>query len=292
VQLSVAGRLIRTNLYQLSCSINQPQTNNLYSNLKNLINMSAIQLNFALRTSANCKSVHLLGSWDNYTGQLPLSKDSAKSGSFKGSFRFQSSLLKQGERYWYYYILDGYHVSHDPAREHTVEPTTGRKLNILDVPAAAPSVRTSRHSRNSSSGIAKGRPVSPTRIVSPQPYKPGQTKHIIASANLDQLSARFNQVQLEDDSDEDDSDAESDVPSLTSSRSSASSRASSVSSTSSCCTCERFGITRSGNRVRLDCGGSRCADSDEESDDCASESENESYRVRQTRRQGMVVTSH
>jgi hypothetical protein len=253
--------------------------------------MAAIQLNFSLRTSANCKTVHLVGSWDNYTGQLPLSKDSAKSGSFKGSFRFQNSLIQQGQRYWYYYILDGYHVSHDPAREHTVEPTTGRKLNILDVPASATTVKSSRHARQSSSAIAKGRPVSPTRIVCPQPVKPGQTKHIIAageSASLAQLSARFNQVQLEDDSDDSDSDAESDVPSLTSSRSSASSRASSVSSTSSCCTCERFGITRSGNRVRLDCGGSRCGDSDEE--DSCSEAEEEAYRVRQTRRQGMVVT--
>jgi len=258
--------------------------------------MAAIQLNFSLRTSANCKTVHLLGSWDNYSGQLPLSKDSAKAGSFKGSFRFQNSLIKQGQRYWYYYILDGYHVSHDPAREHTVEPTTGRKLNILDVPASAPVVKSSRHARQSSSAVAKGRPVSPTRIVSPQPVKPGQTRHIIAtgeSASLDKLSARFNQVQLEDDSDDSDSDADSDVPSLTSSRSSASSRASSVSSTSSCCTCERFGITRSGNRVRLDCGGSRCGYSDEEeSEDSCSDSEEEAYRVRQTRRQGMVVTSH
>jgi hypothetical protein len=253
--------------------------------------MSAIQMNFGLRTSANCKTVHLVGSWDNYTGQLPLSKDSAKSGSFKGSFRFQSSLIKQGERYWYYYILDGYHVSHDPAREHTVEPTTGRKLNILDVPAAAATVKSSRHSRTSSRSVPKGRPLSPTRIVSPQPIKPGQTKNIISadSASLAQLSARFNSVQLDDDSDSDDSDAESDVPSLTSSRS-ATSSPSSVSSTSSCCTCERYGITRSGSRVLLDCGGSRCADSEDDSDDCGSESETEAYRVHQTRRQGIVVS--
>jgi hypothetical protein len=256
--------------------------------------MAAIQLNFSLRTSANCKTVHLLGSWDNYAGQLPLSKDAAKSGSWKGAFRFQNSMIQKGQRYWYYYILDGYHVSHDPAKEHTVEPTTGRKLNILDVPAAATVVKSSRHSRTESKSIPKGRPVSPTRIVSPRPYKPGQTKHIIAAAettSLDQLSARLQQVEIDDDESDDDSDVDSDVPSLTSSRSSASSP-SSVSSTSSCCTCERYGITRSGNRVLLDCGGSRCGYSDEDSSDCASESENETYHVRQTRRQGIVVTSH
>ena len=64
--------------------------------------MAAIQLNFSLRTSANCKTVHLLGSWDNYAGQLPLSKDSAKSGSWKGAFRFQNSMIQKGQRYWYY----------------------------------------------------------------------------------------------------------------------------------------------------------------------------------------------
>ena len=57
--------------------------------------MSAIQLNFTLRTSAHCKSVHLLGSWDNYSGQLPLSKDSVKTGGWKGTFRFQNATLKQ-----------------------------------------------------------------------------------------------------------------------------------------------------------------------------------------------------
>ena len=41
--------------------------------------MAAIQLNFTLRTSSNCKTVHLLGSWDGYQGQLPLSKDPKKS---------------------------------------------------------------------------------------------------------------------------------------------------------------------------------------------------------------------
>lgn len=69
--------------------------------------MAAIQLNFTLRTSSNCKTVHLLGSWDNYQGQLPLSKDPAKSGGWKGTFRFQGSTLQQGSRYWYYVRASG-----------------------------------------------------------------------------------------------------------------------------------------------------------------------------------------
>lgn len=64
--------------------------------------MSAIQLSFNLRTSTNVKTVHLLGSWDGYKGQLPLSKDSSKRGNWKGTFRFQGSTLQLGQRYWYY----------------------------------------------------------------------------------------------------------------------------------------------------------------------------------------------
>jgi len=67
--------------------------------------MAAIQLGFTLRTSANVKTVHLLGSWDNYSGQLPLSKDTAKAGGWKGTFRFQGATLQAGQRYWYYVCL-------------------------------------------------------------------------------------------------------------------------------------------------------------------------------------------
>ena len=66
-------------------------------------NMSS-QQSFSIRVSSGVKSVHLLGSWDNYVGQLPLSKDktSSKSGTWKGTFKFSSSVLEAGQRYWYY----------------------------------------------------------------------------------------------------------------------------------------------------------------------------------------------
>jgi len=281
--------------------------------------MAAIQLNFALRTSANCKTVHLLGSWDNYTGQLPLSKDSKKAGGWVGNFKFQGTALKQGQRYWYYYIIDGYHVSHDPAKEFTTEPTTGRKLNVLDIPgaksgsAAAPAAPAApvalaasasasrasatssnsakRHSRQVSTDIPKGRALSPSKIVSPTPIKPNQTRQIVTTeyepATIAKLTSRFSQATLEESEDSElDSDADSDVPSLTS-RSSNSSSPSSVSSGSSCCTCERYGITRSGERVKLDCGGARCGYSDDSSE-CSSE-DDEGYVERTTRRQGVVI---
>jgi len=253
--------------------------------------MAAIQLSFSLRTSANVKTVHLIGSWDGYQGQLPLSKGS-KSGSWTGSFRFQPTVLKQGQRYWYYYMMDGYHVSHDPAKQHTVEPTTGRKLNILDVPASKSSSTTTsskRASRRYSRDVPTGQGVAACEIKSPRPQRPGQTKAIVDAqfqqATLDQIASR---LTLDDSSDdESDSDAESDCPSL-SSASSRSSCSSSPSSVASSCSCERYGITRAGHRVKLDCGGSRCGYSDEE---CSSESEDEvvSSKVRATRRHAVLI---
>ena len=243
--------------------------------------MAAVQLNFSLRTSANCKTVHLLGSWDKYTGQLPLAKDAAKSGGWKGTFRFPATTVAPGQRYWYYYIIDGHHVSHDPARDAVTEPTTGRKLNTLDIPAAAPAAKaptskSARQSRRTSIHVVRGRALSPSQIRSPIPTKPHNT--------VERLGQRLAAADLAspDASDSDsDSDA-SDVPSLNSShssRSSASSTPSSVSSgsaTSSCCSCERYGITRAGNRIKLDCGGKRCAgddDDDGSASDCSSDEE-------------------
>lgn len=266
--------------------------------------MTAIQLNFTLRTSANCKTVHLIGSWDGYRGQYPLSKDPTKSGGWKGMFRFQGSQLKQGQRYWYYYMIDGYHISHDPARESVTEPTTGRKLNILDIPSAKPpepqkvpahakrqSTASLGHSRRHSAQVPKGRSLSPSQIQSPLPTKPHATRLVVqerfTNPTVEVLSARLAATELSEG--EDNSDSESDsggsdyVPSLTNSRSSYNSSPSSVSSLSSSCTCERYGITRTGERVKLNCGGSRCASSD--GSECSSESESESrYRVNTPRR--------
>ena len=191
--------------------------------------------------------------------------------------------------------MDGYHVTHDPAREYTVEPTTQRKLNILDVPGGRSSRRDSahssrRHSKRLSVDCAKGRSLSPSQIRSPRPVKPGQTAHIVAEAYdqsaIEQLQYRLGRTRIDESDDEDSSDDGSDVPSLTS-RSSNSSSPSSLSSCSSSCTCERYGITRAGNRVKLDCGGARCGYGDSASS-CSEDSDGE-YQKGTTRRYGVVI---
>ncbi|KAJ9165427.1 Gtp-binding protein [Coniochaeta hoffmannii] len=276
--------------------------------------MSAIQMSFSLRVSSGVKSVHLLGSWDNYSGQLPLSKDksASKSGSWKGTFRFQGDTLEAGQRYWYYYIIDGYHVSHNPSEASTVEPTTGRELNILDVPKAKSSSKSSssRHSSSSkssskshksssrhSSEVAKGRPLSVSQIKSPKPVNPSATRNIVEFDD-DELSSRFAATGIYDDEYDEDiitdfhvaaspvSSAGSDL-SFRSGSSSPGSDASGYStpaSDCSSCSCERYGITRKGDRVRIDCGGSRCG-----YDDSCSSSEDEELVNRSLKRNGIVV---
>ncbi|CAL5869250.1 uncharacterized protein PFLUO_LOCUS3478 [Penicillium psychrofluorescens] len=269
--------------------------------------MAAVQLKFGLRTSSNVKTVHLVGSWDNYSRQLPLSAED-KPGSWLGKFRFQTSMLKLGGRYWYYYIMDGYHVSHDPAVEYTVEPTTGRKLNILDVPGGktSSSHRSSApKARRGSTNIATGRALSPSKIQHPKPSKPYASRQLreseFAAPTVDDLTRRFAGSRLSDSDGYSYSNSPpSSAGSSLSSRSSSGSGSTSPSSLSSLsdpplpqCRCERYGITRKGDRVKLDCGGNRCGYITESSEASCSESEDsdEEYRrVRSAvRRQGIVV---
>jgi hypothetical protein len=295
--------------------------------------MSSVQLSFALRTSSGVKTVHLLGSWDNYAGQLPLAKDksSSKSGSWKGTFRFQGATLEPGQRYWYYYIIDGYHVSHDPGQSSTTEPTTGRILNILDVPAEKSHKSSSSHSKSSSSrdkhssrsshssrdkhsssssrrasrrdsnltvDIPKGRPLSVSEIQSPKPMTPHATKYILqtdySAPTVEELTSRFSSTTIDENYVYDMSNSPpSSVGSSLSSRSDSDSPSSSSSlsdystpDSGSECRCERYGITRGGDRVKLDCGGSRCGYSDDSSSCCSSEDE---YERQSARRNGVVV---
>ncbi|CAD6499426.1 BgTH12-03542 [Blumeria graminis f. sp. triticale] len=153
-------------------------------------------LTFSLQTKSKVKTVVLVGSWDNYVGQLPLSKDKSKAapGHWKGCFRFHA--LSPTQRSWYYYIVDGFHVTFNPAQPSTTEPITRRILNILDVPdkkapskpsapvydksSSTPSKRTSRReSLNLALDIPKGRPLSLSMIQSPKPVTPHAAKFLL-----------------------------------------------------------------------------------------------------------------
>jgi hypothetical protein len=272
----------------------------------------AVQLTFTLRTSPNVRTVHLLGSWDNYKSQLPLSSvqdPAAKPGSWKGTFRFSGShALKLGSRYWYYYIVDGYHVSHDPAKEYTTEKTTGRKLNILDVPGgkpgekpSRPTVQTdvsSRHSRE----VPQGRALSPGKISHPKPSKPYASRQLREAdydrSPVDDIEERFPGLRIND---RHGSGKYSSSPSELSDDSTSSGAAFSSSSPSNLssgsdrsCRCERYGVTRSGQRVKLDCGGKRCGysgSSSECSSDATDSDSSEDERRRPTAKEAPKSSS-
>jgi hypothetical protein len=285
--------------------------------------MSAIQLSFSLRVSSGVKTVHLLGNWDDYEGQLPLSRDksSSKSGTWKGTFRFSGTTLKPGQRYWYYYIIDGYHISHNPSEVSTVEPITGRSLNVLDVPGgdsgkhkSSSGKSSSRHSSSKdkdkssssrhhrSSDIPKGRPLSVSQIKAPRPVNPNATRKIIGAefdeASVEELSTRFASAGIYDGDDDlvtDFGPADSPVSAASSDlsyRSDSSSPNSDLSGYStpasdcSSCTCERYGITRKGERVRIECGGTRCG-FDDGGSSCSSE--DDEGDARNARRNGIVI---
>ena len=190
--------------------------------------------------------------------------------------------------------MDGYHVSHDPAQPSTREPTTGRSLNILDVPrsgAAAAPVTSANISKRAGMEIPKGRSLSPSRIAHPKPSKPYASRHVreadySTSPGVDDLASQLEQASLYSAKMRDFSPPSS-VGSSLSSRSSDRSSPSSLSSlsdmSSGSCRCNRYGVTRKGDRVKLDCGGSRCGYSDDSSSACSStdsESESEPERPR------------
>ena len=192
-------------------------------------------------------------------------------------------------------------MSHDPSEESTTEPTTGRVLNILDVPTSKSSKSSSSSSRRSRTAAElphKGRPLSQSQLKHPKPSKPYETRHLYAAdyqhPTVDELTSRFADSTRLDSPESDSAYYSSSPPSSAGSSLSSRSGSSSPSSASSLsdygsqvCRCERYGITRKGDRVKLDCGGERCGYGSEGSD-CSSESEEE-YVERSSRRKGIVV---
>lgn len=178
---------------------------------------------------------------------------------------------------------------HDPNEKSTTEPTTGRKLNILDVAkgssSSAPSSRSeakSSRSHRESMDIPKGRSISPSRIVHPKPSKPYESRHVreadYSTSPVDDLCGKLEQASLYKLRN---ASPPSSVASSVSSRSSGSSPSSlsslsDPSSSSDSCRCNKYGVTRRGDRVKLDCGGRVCGYSDDSESCSSAESDSES----------------
>lgn len=172
--------------------------------------------------------------------------------------------------------MDGYHVSHDPAQPFTKEPTTGRSLNILDVPKSTIAdipAGSKRGSVRQSMEIPKGRSLSPSKIIHPRPSKPYASRRVreadysTSPGPMEHLTSKLEQASLYKYGKV---SPASSLGSDLSSRDSGGSSPSSLSSFSSVGSCRCWGVTRSGSRVKIDCGGSRCSYSDASSSECSS----------------------
>ena len=163
-------------------------------------------------------------------------------------------------------------------------------LNILNVPNTSGGAPASTLNKRTSTAyqsveIPKGRSLSPSKIAHPKPSKPYASRAVREadyshSPGMDDLTGKLEQASLYSHRNiSPPSSVGSSLSSSGSDRSSPSSLSSlSDPSSVASCRCERYGVTRSGKKVRLDCGGRICGYGDSSSDCTSSGSESEDER--------------
>ncbi|KAJ5409339.1 uncharacterized protein N7487_003698 [Penicillium crustosum] len=129
--------------------------------------ISTTLMTFLLITKPEVRSVKLLGSWDNFSKQYVMERDTRVGpGHWRGCHTFTDIIgdgpdktqwrtggLKMGGTYWYYYLLDN-----DIEYYNEAEPTTtmcpllpGQPMNVLNVPIILPDSRAHGRSASGSS---------------------------------------------------------------------------------------------------------------------------------------------
>ncbi|KAF3343801.1 hypothetical protein HYQ45_003505 [Verticillium longisporum] len=106
---------------------------------------------FMLETHPTVQSVHLFGSWDNFSTAYLMERDIRRDrGQWRGCYSFKDIVcdddngacrkrnggLKMGHKYYYYYELDGSQETHDTTLPSTTKCPylPGQIVNTLDVP--------------------------------------------------------------------------------------------------------------------------------------------------------------
>lgn len=252
--------------------------------------MPYIELNFALQTPPNIRTIHLVGSWDNYSQILVLHSTGVK-GAWSRKFRFPISILKPGHRYGYYYIVDDDHINPDDTRTRT-------KLEFMDIPKDTPEPES--HNSSHGSVIYGITPcISSIEIQHPQPSKsfdpnvicktdfaPGTNR--LSGGNTGSPLSVGNGSSCYQDSHRSSGTSQYSDSSI----STFSSLQPPTQENPGKCHCERYGITRTGDRVKLDCGGISCEYLVEvENFDCSESTDNEdqdSIPRNDIRRWGMI----
>ncbi|KAJ6191336.1 hypothetical protein N7519_001357 [Penicillium mononematosum] len=175
-------------------------------------------MTFLLITKPEVRSVKLLGSWDNFSKQYVMERDTrAGPGHWKGCHTFTDMIgdgpdktqwrtggLKMGGTYWYYYLLDD-----DIEYYNEAEPTTtvcpllpGQPMNVLNVPIILPDSRA--HGRSASGSSQKSdnlRTMNPEdkfmnpRKPPPQP-QPSAAKRVPHTLRVDLRWPEYTEVYL------------------------------------------------------------------------------------------------
>ncbi|WYZ40645.1 hypothetical protein EsH8_IV_000986 [Colletotrichum jinshuiense] len=107
---------------------------------------------FMLQTHPAIRSVHLVGSWDNFSTPYIMERDIRRDrGQWRGCHTFKDIVLdddfaardtkrngglKMGHTYYYYYELDGIQETHNPALPTTTQCPflPGQTVNTMEVP--------------------------------------------------------------------------------------------------------------------------------------------------------------
>ncbi|KAH8843230.1 hypothetical protein MCOR27_001955 [Pyricularia oryzae] len=93
---------------------------------------------FHFLTDPSIRSVKLLGSWDNFTNEHNMERDSRRHcGQWRACHSFkESGGLKMGETYFYYYEVDGTSETHDSSLPSTTACPylPGQPVNTLTIP--------------------------------------------------------------------------------------------------------------------------------------------------------------
>ncbi|TQS37535.1 hypothetical protein Golomagni_01983 [Golovinomyces magnicellulatus] len=120
--------------------------------------MDTALVTFMVQTLSSTHSVHLIGSWDNFTKRYYMERDPRKArGQWRGCHRFKDITcdgdgfcgpkrtggLKMGSRYYYYYELDGSVEHYNEKMPYTTSCPylPGQPVNYLWVPLEIPRLR-------------------------------------------------------------------------------------------------------------------------------------------------------
>ncbi|KAF4637902.1 hypothetical protein G7Y89_g195 [Cudoniella acicularis] len=147
------------------------------------------------QTSPYTQSVHLIGSWDNFSKHYPMERDTKRArGQWRGCYAFTDIIcdgeggntpkrtggLKMGSTYYYYYELDNGTEHHDPTIPFTTSCPylPGQPVNLLSVPIEIQPVR-DRSASMSSMANGHVKTMNPAdKFMTPRAPPPPPTTHL------------------------------------------------------------------------------------------------------------------